>query len=61
VDNGPVEVVERDTGPQVQALDASAIVAGADCRLDLTVDGARIHIGALTFGCGGKSVKCGIN
>jgi hypothetical protein len=60
VNDGPTEIVDQDTGPRVQALDASAIVAGADYRFDLMVDGARIHIGALTFGCCVKSVKCGI-
>jgi hypothetical protein len=39
--HGPIGVVEQGTGFRVEALDASAVNAGADSRLDLAVaDGA---------------------
>jgi hypothetical protein len=39
--HGPIGVVEQGTGLRVEALDSSALNAGADSRLDLAVaDGA---------------------
>jgi hypothetical protein len=39
VDDGLIDVIEQGMGLRVEALDASAIVAGADCRFDLTLTG----------------------